>query len=309
MQQVGGTWLYSSYHCMDCIGAHRELGKRLRLLISSCGTYAGDLDVTSSEAQTRAELIDLQLARAGWNVNDPTQVVEEFDILTSLPEGVAEARTPYEGHQFSDYVLLGKDGKPLAVIEAKKSSRDAVVGREQAKQYCYNIQRQLGGELPFCFYTNGHDLYFWDLENAPPRKVVGFPTRDDLERFLYIRRNRKPLKQLARFGEADLGIYPQREQLLLAAEPVLQAPVAAAALSHFQVQAVAVPMAARLGAAQGGVAELVGRLGHGGPRYPHVGMYPPKYPLVRRDAMGWGGTPRNKKPASERGFQGFRRIG
>ena len=152
--------------------------------------------MTKTEAQTRSELIDQQLAQSGWNVKDPTQVVEEFDILTNLSSNrVAEARTPYEGHQFSDYVLLGKDRKPLAVIEAKKTSRDAAIGREQAKQYCYNIQRQLGGELPFCFYTNGHELYFWDLENAPPRKVVGFPTRDDLERFAYIRRNRKPLTQ------------------------------------------------------------------------------------------------------------------
>lgn len=77
--------------------------------------------MSKSEAQTRADLIDQQLALSGWNVKDPTQVIEEFDILTALPEGVAEARTPYEGHQFSDYVLLGKDRKPLAVIEAKKN--------------------------------------------------------------------------------------------------------------------------------------------------------------------------------------------
>lgn len=151
--------------------------------------------MTKTEVQTRAELIDKQLAQSGWNVKDPTQVIEEFDILTPLPEGIAEPRTPYEGHQFSDYVLLGKDRKPLAVVEAKKTSKDAALGREQAKQYCYNIQRQLGGELPFCFYANGHDIYFWDLDNYPPRKVVGFPTRDDLERFQYIRRNRKPLTQ------------------------------------------------------------------------------------------------------------------
>lgn len=148
-----------------------------------------------SEAQTRSELIDQQLAQSGWNVKDLAQVIEEFDILIALPEGMAESRTTYEGHQFSDYVLLGKDRRPLAVIEAKKTSRDAAIGREQAKQYCYNIQKQQGGELPFCFYTNGHSIYFWDLENAPPRKVVGFPTRDDLERFAYIRRNRKPLTQ------------------------------------------------------------------------------------------------------------------
>jgi type I restriction enzyme, R subunit len=151
--------------------------------------------VAKSEAQTRAELIDEQLGFAGWNVKDPTQVVEEFDILTALPQGVAEPRTKYEGHQFSDYVLLGKNGKPLAVIEAKKSSKDAAIGREQAKQYCFNIHKQIGGELPFCFYTNGLETYFWDLDNYAPRRVVGFPTRDDLERFQYIRRNRKPLTQ------------------------------------------------------------------------------------------------------------------
>jgi type I restriction enzyme R subunit len=149
--------------------------------------------MSKSEAQTRSDLIDQQLAQSGWNVKDPTQVIEEFDILTALPQGIAEPRTPYEGHQFSDYVLLGKDRKPLAVVEAKKSSKDAAIGREQAKQYCYNIQNQLGGELPFCFYTNGLETHFWDLGSYPPRKVVGFPTRDDLERFQYIRRNRKPL--------------------------------------------------------------------------------------------------------------------
>lgn len=148
-----------------------------------------------TEHQTRKEVIDLALEASGWNVNDPTQVIEEFDIVTALSEGVAEPRSKYDGHQFSDYVLLGRNGKPLAVVEAKKTTKEAAIGREQAKQYCYNIQNQLGGELPFCFYTNGHDLYFWDLENAPPRKVVGFPTRDDLERFAYIRRNRKPLTQ------------------------------------------------------------------------------------------------------------------
>lgn len=151
--------------------------------------------MTHTEALTRKELIDKQLLSAGWDINDRSQVAAEFDVRVELPEGVMEPRTQYEGHQFSDYVLFGKDGKPLAVVEAKKSSKDAALGREQAKQYCYNIQKERGGELPFCFYTNGLEIYFWDLENYPPRKVVGFPTRDDLERFQYIRCNRKPLTQ------------------------------------------------------------------------------------------------------------------
>lgn len=148
-----------------------------------------------NEKQTRKEIIDIRLKEAGWNVNDLTQVIEEFDIQVPLPNGVSEPRTQYEGHQFSDYVLLGKDGKPLAVVEAKKSLVDANIGKEQAKQYCYNIQNERGGELPFCFFTNGHDIYFWDLENYPPKKVHGFPTRDDLERYSYLRKHRKKLSQ------------------------------------------------------------------------------------------------------------------
>lgn len=145
-----------------------------------------------NEQQTRKEIIDNRLKQAGWNVTDRTQVIEEFDIIVDSNR-VKEASTPYSGHQFSDYVLLGKDGKPIAVIEAKKTTVDATFGREQAKQYCYNIQKTNKCELPFCFYTNGNDIYFWDLENYPPKKVYGFPTRDDLERYKYIRTKRKNL--------------------------------------------------------------------------------------------------------------------
>jgi type I restriction enzyme R subunit len=145
-----------------------------------------------NEKLTRKEIIDTRLIQAGWNVTDRTQVIEEFDIIV-YDNLVQEAATPYTEHQFSDYVLLGKDGKPLAIVEAKKTAADAAVGREQAKQYCYNIQKTKGGELPFCFYTNGHDIYLWDLDNYPPKKVYGFPTRDDLERYAYIRRTRKSL--------------------------------------------------------------------------------------------------------------------
>jgi type I restriction enzyme R subunit len=143
-----------------------------------------------NEKLTRKEIIDNRLKQAGWNVTDRTQVIEEFDIHLTVVE---EPTTPYAGHQYSDYVLLGKDGKPLAVVEAKKTSVDAALGREQAKQYCYNIQSTQGVDLPFCFYTNGHDIYFWDLDNYPPKKVYGFPTRDDLERYAYIRKARKQL--------------------------------------------------------------------------------------------------------------------
>ena len=147
----------------------------------------------TDEKHTRKEIIDKRLKAAGWDVNNKMQVVEEYELEVGLPEGVSEPFTPYQGKQFSDYVLLGKDGKPMAVVEAKKTSVDAAIAREQAKQYCSNIKKQFNCELPFCFYTNGHDIYFWDLENYPPKKVYGFPTRDDFERYTYIRKSRKAL--------------------------------------------------------------------------------------------------------------------
>ncbi len=148
-----------------------------------------------SEAKTRQEIIDLRLKKAGWNVNDPSQVTSELDIWVGLPEGIKEPEHEHQGFQYADYVLLGEDGYPLAVVEAKKTSKDARIGQEQARQYAENIQKNSGKDMPFVFYTNGNDIYFWDTEKTPPRKVYGFPTRKDLERLLFLRKNEKPISQ------------------------------------------------------------------------------------------------------------------
>jgi type I restriction enzyme R subunit len=149
----------------------------------------------SLESATRREIIDLRLKWAGWDVSDRTQIIEEFYVSQPGTSSDAAGLVPTEepAREFSDYVLLGKNGKPLAVVEAKKSSINAELGREQAKQYCLNIQSLKGNELPFCFYTNGHDIFFWNIGEAPPQKVQGFPTRQDLERLLYLRKHKKPL--------------------------------------------------------------------------------------------------------------------
>jgi len=148
-----------------------------------------------NEATTRQEIIDKRLANAGWDVKNPSQVTSELDIWVGLPEGVKEPEHEYQGHQFADYALLGENGYPLAVVEAKKTSKDARVGQEQALQYAKNIQKNSGKDIPFVFYTNGYDIYFWDTEKFPPRKVYGFPTKKDLERMLFLRKNEKPLSQ------------------------------------------------------------------------------------------------------------------
>ncbi|MDZ4787158.1 MAG: DEAD/DEAH box helicase family protein [bacterium] len=148
-----------------------------------------------TEAKTRQEIIDQRLFKAGWDVNNPSQVTSELDIWVGLPEGITEPEHEHQGFQYADYVLLGDDGYPLAVVEAKKTSRDARVGQEQARQYAVNIQKNSDKDMPFVFYTNGNDIYFWDTEKFPPRKVYGFPTKKDLERLLFLRKNEKPMSQ------------------------------------------------------------------------------------------------------------------
>ncbi len=151
----------------------------------------------TTEAETRTQLIDRKLALAGWNVSDPTQVVPEFEIVLAdagiLVAADSAANNPYAGKQFVDYVLLDQRGRPIAVIEAKKTSRHAAVGREQALQYAQHIARIHRVPLPFVLYTNGHDIYLWEVDVYPPVKVSGFPTRLDLEWMEQRRQTRKPL--------------------------------------------------------------------------------------------------------------------
>ena len=64
------------------------------------------------------------------------------------------------------------------------SGKGAFASDEQTDNIADVYSARQGGELPFCFYTNGHEIFFWNLGEAPPQKVHGFPTRQDLERLL-----------------------------------------------------------------------------------------------------------------------------
>lgn len=134
-----------------------------------------------SEKQTRKDIIDKRLNHAGWDVDNPVQVIKEHEVFNQV--GTTS------GIGFSDYVLMGKNGKPIAVVEAKKSSVDARIGREQAKQYADGFEKA-GFERPFIFCTNGHDIEFWDDLHDIPRKVYGFFSIADLEELLFKRKEK-----------------------------------------------------------------------------------------------------------------------
>ena len=147
------------------------------------------------EARTRRELIDMQLDKAGWKVGKP-DLVEELR-LTDSGFSVREPAGEYRaGDEFADYALLGTDGKPLAIVEAKSSNRDALAGQRQAADYAERVKKIFGTE-PLIFLANGRETWFWDKGRYPLRQVSGFFNRDDLERLIFQRKYRLPLEQVS----------------------------------------------------------------------------------------------------------------
>lgn len=136
-----------------------------------------------SEAETRDSLIDVMLKEAGWPLDQPRD--REFEV-SGMPN--------QQGKGFVDYVLWGDDGKPLGVVEAKRTRRDARVGQQQAKLYADCLERQFG-QRPVIFYSNGYDHWLWDDAAYPPRAVQGFYKKAELELLIQRRATRRSLAE------------------------------------------------------------------------------------------------------------------
>jgi type I restriction enzyme R subunit len=147
-------------------------------------------------------LIDDLLRQALWNPADKSMVLTEVPIHSIHGRGLAAEGKSTEGAVITagsdeiptgraDYVLLAQNGRPLAVIEAKRSAVHPYVAKQQALPYAKRIG------APFIFLTNGELIYFWDYTNDDARLVNSFYSRRDLERLVYLRQERKPLATIA----------------------------------------------------------------------------------------------------------------
>ncbi len=127
-----------------------------------------------SEFKTRKMFIDEDLKTLGWRI-DQVQVVEEYkvDDMEGIP-----GKTGY-----IDYALFGKDGSPLAVVEAKKTTKDPNIGKQQAVLYADCLERKFG-RRPFIFYTNGFETFFWDDSQYAPRSVSMIFAMADLQKLM-----------------------------------------------------------------------------------------------------------------------------
>ncbi|MGL5193638.1 MAG: DEAD/DEAH box helicase family protein, partial [Chroococcales cyanobacterium] len=143
--------------------------------------------MSRNEAHTRKEFIDRTLQTAGWNLEDPNQVGIEIPVDGYDAE-------PWNG--VTDYCLYQPNGEAIAVVEAKRQSRDPRVAEQQVRHYVTEIEKHQSFR-PFAFMSNGDMTFFWDIGIEHKRQVAGFFSLRDLQNLLYIRQNKIPLKQLS----------------------------------------------------------------------------------------------------------------
>ena len=142
-----------------------------------------------NEFETRKVYIDLYLNEAGWEVVPPTGKTKlpggELVDSGSIIPGKACSEIPVTGMNnasgigFCDYVLYARNGKPLAIVEAKRTSEDAIKGQKQVCEYGECMKAQYG-YVPILYYTNGYDIFIIDGK-YPPRKIAAFHTIDELD--------------------------------------------------------------------------------------------------------------------------------
>ena len=163
----------------------QKSSRELEVLLDNGHRISNELQF--SEEQTRRILIDDALALVGWNVDPDNKRTDDI-----YPECPVEHQPTESGTGYADYVLFA-DGKPIAVIEAKKTSKEPEIGRKQAQLYADGLEKMFG-QRPVIFYTNGFETNIWnDAANEPPRPVYGFYSKDSLQYIIFQRTNKQEI--------------------------------------------------------------------------------------------------------------------
>ncbi|HHS6540616.1 TPA: EcoAI/FtnUII family type I restriction enzme subunit R [Campylobacter jejuni] len=113
-----------------------------------------------SEQDTRVKIIDEKLKLALWNEEN---IIREY-YFNAGKKFIGGKRGQ---RKFVDY-LLKFQNKHLAIIEAKKLSKDPLDGLSQAQEYAKNL------DVRFVYCTNGEKIYEYDMQNARGEYVQNF---------------------------------------------------------------------------------------------------------------------------------------
>ena len=185
--------------------AHKEIESELEALRKRLAAIKAENEGVRethdwNEDKTRRLIIDLDLERAGWSLGRARD--REYEV-TGMPNE--------SGIGYADYVLWGDDGKPLAVVEAKKTTVDPEVGQQQAKLYADCLQ-EMHGQRPVIFYTNGYKTRLWDDLFYPPRTVTGFYKKDELASVI-VRRAQREALDVAQVRDRIVDRYYQKRAI------------------------------------------------------------------------------------------------
>ncbi len=123
-------------------------------------------ELRHSEMATRYALINPLLRALGWKTQDPTHVGVEKRLKKS--GGSKEGK--------ADYLLRGKDGRSVVLIEAKKLGGDLSGARSQASDYCNQ------NAIPCYAVTDGQHWYLYETRHGGPngaKQVVHFDIAGD----------------------------------------------------------------------------------------------------------------------------------
>ena len=164
-----------------------------------------------SEFKTRKIYIDVDMKQMGWKFTGTDADVQEEYPVENMAGVVGQMG-------YCDYVLFGKDGSPLAVVEAKRSSKDPNIGRKQAVLYADCLERKFG-RRPMMFTTNGFETYFWDDKTAPQYPVSGIFSKDDLQKLMNRRTERVDLMGVA-IDDRITDRYYQKEAIRAVCEQI-----------------------------------------------------------------------------------------
>ncbi len=159
-----------------------------------------------SEAETRRHFIDLMLREAGWEVLETEgNVVGGKAYIEVEVAGMPNNA----GKGYADYVLFGTNGKPLAVVEAKRTSKDANVGKHQAELYADCLEKRYHVR-PVIYYTNGYEIYCIDRLGYPARRLFAFHSEKDLELIMARRKSRLDIADFSVNDEISDRYYQKR---------------------------------------------------------------------------------------------------
>ncbi|MBN1234110.1 MAG: DEAD/DEAH box helicase family protein [Candidatus Coatesbacteria bacterium] len=130
------------------------------------------------EATAKIKIIKM-LEESGWRVFDSEKgranvfLEDKVKFPTEEQDNLGK---DFEKTKFGfiDVLLLDEKNFPVAVLEAKRESKNPLDGKEQARRYANSIK------VRFVILSNGISHYFWDLQKGNPYQIIRFPNLESL---------------------------------------------------------------------------------------------------------------------------------